>query len=61
MMQGMCKAFFSMALQIGNIDALPEKDRSQGISIYSLFSYISGIVGPIFALAIWQQGMHEST
>ncbi|MBO2537547.1 staphylopine family metallophore export MFS transporter CntE [Rummeliibacillus suwonensis] len=57
MMQGVSTAFFSMALQIGIIDALPEEDRSQGISLYSLFSYIPGILGPILALSIWQQGM----
>lgn len=53
---GVSTAFFSMALQIGIIDALPEKDRSQGISYYSLFSYIPGIVGPVLALGIWQTG-----
>ena len=57
MMQGVSTAFFSMALQIGIIDALPEEDRSQGISLYSLFSYIPGILGPVLALSIWQQGM----
>jgi MFS family permease len=57
MLQGVSTAFFSMALQIGIIDALPEKDRSQGISLYSLFSYIPGIVGPLLALGIWQGGM----
>ncbi|MBD8841959.1 MFS transporter [Paenibacillus sp. CFBP 13594] len=55
-LQGVSTAFFSMALQIGIIDALPEKDRSQGISYYSLFSYIPGIVGPVIALGIWQTG-----
>ncbi|MGD6942855.1 staphylopine family metallophore export MFS transporter CntE [Cytobacillus gottheilii] len=57
MLQGVSTAFFSMALQIGIIDALPEKDRSQGISLYSLFSYIPGIIGPFLALGIWQGGM----
>ncbi|WP_416147594.1 staphylopine family metallophore export MFS transporter CntE [Salipaludibacillus sp. HK11] len=57
MLQGVSTAFFSMALQIGIIDALPEKDRSQGISLYSLFSYIPGIIGPLLALGIWQAGM----
>lgn len=52
-MQGVCTAFFSMSLQIGIIDALPEEDRSQGISLYSLFSYIPGIIGPIIAVGIW--------
>ncbi|WP_138752095.1 staphylopine family metallophore export MFS transporter CntE [Paenibacillus sinopodophylli] len=55
-LQGMSTAFFSMALQIGIIDALPEKERSQGISYYSLFTYIPGIIGPILALGIWQTG-----
>ncbi|NMO97656.1 staphylopine family metallophore export MFS transporter CntE [Paenibacillus lemnae] len=56
MLQGVSTAFFSMALQIGIIDALPEKDRSQGISLYSLFSYIPGILGPLLALGLWQSG-----
>ncbi|MED3728808.1 MFS transporter [Priestia filamentosa] len=53
-LQGVSTAFFSMALQIGIIDALPEEDRSQGISLYSLFSHIPGVIGPILALGIWQ-------
>lgn len=61
MLQGVSTAFFSMALQIGIIDALPEKDRSQGISLYSLFSYIPGIIGPMLALGIWQEGMDYFT
>ncbi|WP_078434088.1 staphylopine family metallophore export MFS transporter CntE [Metabacillus halosaccharovorans] len=56
MLQGVSTAFFSMALQLGIIDALPEEDRSQGISLYSLFSYIPGIIGPLLALGIWQGG-----
>ncbi|SDK50074.1 Major Facilitator Superfamily protein [Aneurinibacillus migulanus] len=56
MLQGVCTAFFSMALQLGIIDALPDKDRSQGISLYSLCSYMPGIVGPLLALGIWQAG-----
>ncbi|HIW31908.1 MAG TPA: MFS transporter [Candidatus Paenibacillus intestinavium] len=55
-LQGVSTAFFSMALQIGIIDSLPEKDRSQGISLYSLFSYMPGILGPVLALGIWQNG-----
>nr|WP_255570396.1 MFS transporter [Cohnella sp. CFH 77786] len=55
-LQGVCTAFFSMALQLGIIDALPDKDRSQGISMYSLCSYIPGIFGPLLALGIWQAG-----
>ncbi|RZI01665.1 MFS transporter [Staphylococcus condimenti] len=52
--QGGCTAFFSMSLQIGILDRLPEKDRAQGISLYSLFSYIPGILGPLLAISIWQ-------
>jgi len=55
-LQGVSTAFFSMALQIGIIDALPEKDRSQGVSLYSLFSYVPGVIGPLLALGIWQTG-----
>jgi len=55
-LQGICTAFFSMALQLGIIDALPDKDRSQGISLYSLCAYMPGIVGPLLALGIWQGG-----
>ncbi|MGG4494999.1 staphylopine family metallophore export MFS transporter CntE [Brevibacillus reuszeri] len=55
-LQGVCTAFFSMALQLGIIDALPEKDRSQGISMYSLCSYLPGMIGPLLAIGIWQTG-----
>lgn len=60
MLQGVCTAFFSMALQLGVIDALPEKERSQGISMYSLCAYLPGIVGPLLALGIWQPGEMNS-
>ena len=55
-LQGVCTAFFSMALQLGIIDALPDKDRSQGISLYSLCSYMPGIIGPLIAVGMWQTG-----
>ncbi|GAE28738.1 staphylopine family metallophore export MFS transporter CntE [Alkalihalobacillus hemicellulosilyticus] len=61
MLQGVSTAFFSMALQVGIIDALPDKERSQGISLYSLFSYIPGIIGPLLAIGIWQEGMNYFT
>jgi len=54
MLQGVCTAFFSMALQLGIIDGLPDEDRSQGISMYSLCSYLPGIIGPLVAVGIWQ-------
>lgn len=60
MLQGACTAFFSMALQLGIIDALPDKERSQGISLYSLFASIPNIIGPLLAVGIWQSGEMNS-
>lgn len=51
-MQGVCTAFFSMSLQLGIIDALPEEHRSEGVSLYSLFSTIPNLVGPLIAIAL---------
>lgn len=45
-----------MALQIGIINALPEEQRSQGLSLYSLFTYIPTIIGPLMAIGIWDHG-----
>lgn len=56
MLQGVCTAFFSMSLQLGIIDALPEKDRSQGISMYSLCASMPGVIGPLLAVNIWETG-----
>jgi len=56
MLQGVCTAFFSMALQLGIIDALPDEDRSQGISMYSLCASMPGVIGPLLALGMWQTG-----
>ena len=52
-MQGVCTAFFSMSLQLGIIDALPEKHRSEGISLYSPFSTLPTLIGPIIAVSLW--------
>lgn len=52
-MQGVCTAFFSMSLQLGIINALPEKHRSEGISLYSLFSTLPTLIGPIIAVSLW--------
>ncbi|WP_217593588.1 MFS transporter [Cohnella sp. GbtcB17] len=56
MLQGACTAFFSMALQLGIIDALPDRERSQGISMYSLVASVPGIFGPLLAVGMWQSG-----
>lgn len=55
-MQGICTAFFSMALQMGIIDVLPEERRAQGLSLYSLFTYMPTIFGPLIAIGIWDWG-----
>ncbi|XID96126.1 staphylopine family metallophore export MFS transporter CntE [Paenibacillaceae bacterium WGS1546] len=55
-LQGICTAFFSMALQLGIIDELPEEHRSQGLSLYSLFTYMPTIIGPLIAIGIWDWG-----
>ncbi|MFD2333592.1 staphylopine family metallophore export MFS transporter CntE [Cohnella sp. GCM10020058] len=61
-MQGICTAFFSMALQTGIIDALPEDQRAQGVSLYSLFTYMPTVAGPLLAIGIWDWGgMHAFT
>ncbi|SUM67227.1 transporter [Staphylococcus saccharolyticus] len=52
-MQGVCTAFFSMSLQLGIIDALPEEHRSEGVSLYFLFSTIPNLIGPLIAVGIW--------
>ncbi|MDQ0166115.1 MFS family permease [Bacillus horti] len=56
LLQGVATAFFSMALQMGIIDSLPEKERSQGVSLYSLFTYLPTVIGPLIALGIWEWG-----
>lgn len=55
-LQGACTAFFSMALQIGIIDALPESERAKGVSLYSLSTYMPTIFGPLIAVGLWDYG-----
>ncbi|MBD0379633.1 staphylopine family metallophore export MFS transporter CntE [Paenibacillus sedimenti] len=55
-LQGVSTAFFSMALQMGIIDSLSEEERSQGVSLYSLFTYMPTITGPLIAFGIWEWG-----
>lgn len=56
LLQGICTAFFSMSLQIAIIDSLSDEERSQGISLYSLFTYMPSIIGPAMALGLWDRG-----
>ncbi|UHA73418.1 staphylopine family metallophore export MFS transporter CntE [Paenibacillus sp. 481] len=55
-MQGVTTAFFSLALQMGIVDTLPEKERSQGISLYLLAGMLPTLIGPLAALSIWNWG-----
>ncbi|MBJ6360095.1 staphylopine family metallophore export MFS transporter CntE [Paenibacillus sp. GCM10012307] len=56
LIQGVSTAFVSMALQMGIIDALPDHERSQGVSLLTLSTYIPSIIGPLLALGIWEWG-----
>lgn len=56
LLQGICTAFFSMTLQLAIIDTLPDEERTRGISLYSLFTYIPTIAGPLIAVGIWEWG-----
>ena len=50
-MQGVCTAFFSMSLQLGIIDALPEEHRSEGYPIFVILNN-SNLIGPLIAVGI---------
>lgn len=51
-MQDVCTTLFSMPLQLGIIGVLPEKYRPEGVSLYSLFSTIPNLLGPLIAVGI---------
>ena len=55
-MQGVMTALFSLALQMGLVDTLPENERSHGISLYLLAGMLPAVVGPLAALSIWNWG-----
>lgn len=55
-LQGVSTAFFSLATQMGIVDTLPDKERSQGVSLYSLASMLPTVIGPLAALSIWDWG-----
>lgn len=55
-LHGIVTAFFSMALQMGIVDTLPDKERSQGISLYTLACMMPSIIGPVVALSLWESG-----
>ncbi|KQO10618.1 staphylopine family metallophore export MFS transporter CntE [Paenibacillus sp. Leaf72] len=53
-LQGAITAFFSMTMQVGIVESLENKDRAQGLSMYTLFTMVPSLVIPIAALQIWQ-------
>lgn len=55
-LQGVVTAFFSMAMQIGVAEVLEDKDRGQGMAMYSLSTVLPGLYGPALAIALWIQG-----
>jgi MFS family permease len=55
-LQGVATAFFSLATQMGIVDTLPDRERSQGVSLYSLASMLPTVIGPLVALSIWDWG-----
>ncbi|MGE7842133.1 staphylopine family metallophore export MFS transporter CntE [Lysinibacillus sp. NPDC093712] len=55
-LQGAVSAFFSLAVQQIVLNELPERERVQGLSLYSLFGMLPTVVWPIFALYIWEYG-----
>ncbi|AZV43816.1 MFS transporter [Peribacillus asahii] len=52
-LQGVVTAFFSMSMQIGITDILRDKDRGQGMAMYSLSTVLPGLYGPALALYLW--------
>lgn len=50
MLQGVILSFFSMVLHLIIIDALPDKSRGQGLSLFSLTSMLPYTYGPFLAV-----------
>lgn len=53
-LQGAVTAFFSMAMQMGIVEALSDRDRAQGVSLYALSTMLPQLFGPIAALYLWE-------
>ncbi|WP_434749610.1 staphylopine family metallophore export MFS transporter CntE [Paenibacillus amylolyticus] len=53
-LQGVATAFFSMTMQAGIVERLEDKDRAQGLAMYTLFTMVPSLVIPILAVQIWQ-------
>lgn len=53
-LQGAATSFFSMTMQVGIVEKLEDKDRGQGLSMYTLFTMVPSLVIPILAIQIWE-------
>lgn len=54
-LQGVATAFFSMTMQAGIMEKLEDKDRAQGLSMYTLFTMVPSLIVPVLAIQIWEQ------
>ncbi|MNW38500.1 major facilitator superfamily transporter [compost metagenome] len=54
-LQGVATAFFSMTMQAGILEKLEDKDRAQGLSMYTLFTMVPSLIVPVLAIQIWEQ------
>ncbi|WP_018887918.1 staphylopine family metallophore export MFS transporter CntE [Paenibacillus massiliensis] len=57
-LQGVATAFFSMTMQAGIMEKLQDKDRAQGLSMYTLFTMVPSLIVPVLAIQIWEQAHH---
>lgn len=57
-LQGVATAFFSMTMQAGIMEKLEDKDRAQGLSMYTLFTMVPSLIVPVLAIQIWEQANH---
>lgn len=55
-MQGAVTAFFSMAMQAGIVEKLADRDRGQGLSLYTLSTMLPSLAGPLLAVELWERG-----
>lgn len=55
-LQGAVAACFSLLIQTAIMDGTTEQNRAQGLSLFLLFSMLPSVLGPAFALQIWQSG-----
>ncbi|GGN95737.1 staphylopine family metallophore export MFS transporter CntE [Saccharibacillus kuerlensis] len=55
-LQGAATAFFSMTVQAGIVERLDERDRGQGLSLYTLSTMLPSLAGPLLAVELWERG-----